>query len=806
MKERFLELRRKIIEKDFSRMNDKQREAVFTIKGPLLILAGAGSGKTTVLVNRIANIVKYGDAYNSDYVYRDVTESDIVMLEAYYKGEIPLNREISWLTAVYPAKPWNILAITFTNKAAGELKDRLTAFLGEEDGNAIWAGTFHSVCSRILRVYGDRIGYTSHFTIYDTDDSKRVMKECERILKIDKNVLPPKEILSAISDAKNRLLTPEEYRSQAGNDIRKLKIAEAYKLYQRLLKEADAMDFDDMIMNTVTLLEKDREVREYYQDKFMYVHVDEYQDTNYAQYVLTSLFAGKWQNICVVGDDDQSIYRFRGATIENIMNFEDNYKNAKIIRLEQNYRSTGNILNAANGVIRNNTSRKGKKLWTAGEDGEKLSVFTAENETYEVMFVADEIMKNVENGRKFSDHAVLYRTNAQSQSVERAFVRMGIPYRIIGGKRFYERKEVRDAIAYLTVINNPSDNVKLRRIINEPKRGIGDTTINYASDIAATIGTSVYDVIEHAGEYEKLARSANKLNKFTGLMDRLRSESAKMSMPDFFELLLSETGYMEYIEKDKTTYEERYSNLQELKSNISRYLEENEEGNLSGFLEEVSLLSDIDSYNEQTDVSVLMTLHSAKGLEFPIVFMVGMEEGIFPGRRSMFDEEEVEEERRLAYVGITRAREKLYLTNAATRMLYGSTNRNPVSRFLEEIPAEYREETGSESIYAAEVKHGELGGFGSHAGFSGGYTGGFKGERSRSESRGFTVNTGAPRRETPVSDETYSVGDTVKHRAFGTGVIISVTPMANDSLLEIAFDKAGTKKIMANYAKLEKLN
>lgn len=791
--DKVLTLRKQILEKEFSRMNPAQQQAIFTVQGPLLVLAGAGSGKTTVLVNRIANIIEHGNAYYSEKLCRPVTESDAAMLQDYLDEKIPMNDDIRELLAVYPAHPWQILAITFTNKAAGELKERLNSILGEEAGSDVWAGTFHSICGRILRRYGDRLGYSSHFTIYDTDDSRRVMKEVQRLLGIEDKVMSHKEILNAISRAKDSLILPKQFEQEARGDVRLEKYAEAYKLYQKILMDADAMDFDDMIVNAVLLLQKDPEVREYYQNKFHYVHVDEYQDTNNAQYVLTSLLAGKYNNICVVGDDDQSIYRFRGATIENIMHFEDNYKNARLIRLEQNYRSTGNILGAANEVIANNTERKGKKLWTDKGDGEKITVFTAEDETEEGAYIADQIATNVSNGRKFSDHAVLYRTNAQSSAIERAFVRMGVPYRIIGGKRFYERKEIRDALAYLSVIDNPNDNVKLRRIVNVPKRGIGNTTVTHAADIAAGIGTSIYDVMRHADEYDQLSRASRKLMQFTDMIEELRAKNEEMDLPDLFEEVMDKTGYLEALAQDKETFQDRTENIHELKSNLVRYMEDNEDGDLSSFLEEVSLLSDIDSYNEQSDVAVMMTLHSAKGLEFPVVFIAGMEDGLFPGRQSLYDESEMEEERRLAYVGITRAREKLYLTNAMVRMLYGSTTRNAPSRFLAEIPDEYIERGESQSVQNYQAAQER---FSQYGGYRGSHTSSFNPFKSSSK-------TSAGKAAEPTGN-TYSIGDTVVHKAFGTGVILSVKPMGNDQLLEIAFDKAGTKKVMANFAKLTK--
>ena len=678
-------LRRQVMEKEFSRMNPMQREAVFTTEGPLLILAGAGSGKTTVLVNRIANIVKYGCAYGAREFSVSLTEEEIRMLEEYRDGTQEYTDEIADLLAVRPAKPWQILAITFTNKAAGELKERLEAMLGP-DGQDIWASTFHSTCARILRRDGESIGYTSHFTIYDTDDSKRVMKECQRLLNIDDKMLSHKTLLHEISHAKDSLISPEDYLNDAGDDVRLRKIGEAYRLYEKLLRDADAMDFDDMIVNTVKLLEENEEVRTRYQNRFRYVMVDEYQDTNHAQYRLTSLLAGGSGNLCVVGDDDQSIYRFRGATIENILSFEEQYHKAKVIRLEQNYRSTQNILDAANAVISHNTERKGKNLWTANGPGEKIVVDNAFDEQEESTFIADTIMDSVKGGRKWSDHAVLYRMNAQSNAIERTFVRMGVPYRVIGGHRFYERKEIRDALAYLSVISNPADNIRLRRIINEPKRGIGATTINHAAQIAAGLGLSLYEVISHADEYEQLVRAAPRLRAFTQIIDGLAEAAEELPLNELFEKAMRDTGYLDSLALDRETYQDRLENIQELSSNLLRYSEDNEEGDLNGFLEEVALMTDIDNYNEEADTVVLMTLHSAKGLEFPVVFIPGMERGIFPGIQSLYSASEMEEERRLAYVGITRAKERLYLTHARTRMLYGSTSHNAPSPFLEEIP------------------------------------------------------------------------------------------------------------------------
>lgn len=774
-------LRRQVMEKEFSRMNPMQREAVFTTEGPLLILAGAGSGKTTVLVNRIANIVKYGCAYGAREFSVSLTEEEIRMLEEYRDGTQEYTDEIADLLAVRPAKPWQILAITFTNKAAGELKERLEAMLGP-DGQDIWASTFHSTCARILRRDGESIGYTSHFTIYDTDDSKCVMKECQRLLNIDDKMLSHKTLLHEISHAKDSLISPEDYLNDAGDDVRLRKIGEAYRLYEKLLRDADAMDFDDMIVNTVKLLEENEEVRTRYQNRFRYVMVDEYQDTNHAQYRLTSLLAGGSGNLCVVGDDDQSIYRFRGATIENILSFEEQYHKAKVIRLEQNYRSTQNILDAANAVISHNTERKGKNLWTANGPGEKIVVDNAFDEQEESTFIADTIMDSVKGGRKWSDHAVLYRMNAQSNAIERTFVRMGVPYRVIGGHRFYERKEIRDALAYLSVISNPADNIRLRRIINEPKRGIGATTINHAAQIAAGLGLSLYEVISHADEYEQLVRAAPRLRAFTQIIDGLAEAAEELPLNELFEKAMRDTGYLDSLALDRETYQDRLENIQELSSNLLRYSEDNEEGDLNGFLEEVALMTDIDNYNEEADTVVLMTLHSAKGLEFPVVFIPGMERGIFPGIQSLYSASEMEEERRLAYVGITRAKERLYLTHARTRMLYGSTSHNAPSPFLEEIPEGLVEE--KRKVTLSQQKPSV--------------------QRAAKPKKTFDHSFGpaAPKPSAPAGS--YRVGDTVGHKLFGTGVVLSAQPMGNDTLLEIAFEKAGTKKLMANFARLTK--
>ncbi len=784
----FLELRKKIIEKDFARMNDKQKQAIFTVNGPLLILAGAGSGKTTVLVNRIANIIKYGNAYNDVFIPEFVDEACINKLKIYAQNE-DNSTDLPFNLSVDSARPWQILAITFTNKAANELKERLVNMLGEI-GNDVWASTFHSTCAKILRQHAEKLGYSNHFTVYDTDDVKRLIKECQQTLNIDDKILSHKSIISAISHAKDNMISHKEYSHQAGNDYRLTQIAKVYNMYQMRLIEADAMDFDDLLFNTVTLFRKCPDVLEYYQDKFHYVMVDEYQDTNKVQYEFIKLICQKRKNLCVVGDDDQSIYKFRGATIENILNFEKTYKDAKIIKLEQNYRSTQNILDAANAVIENNSERKGKKLWTQNNAGEKIHLHTAFNENDEANYIAETILNKVATGANYSDFAILYRMNAQSSNIERTFIKSGISYRIIGGHRFYERKEIRDVIAYLSVINNPNDEVRLRRIINRPKRSIGDKTISKITEIAAQTGQSLLEIIRHADEYSDLLRAALKLKKFANLIDGLieASDNPDFSLHNLYQKVLEDIDYLENIKLEKDDVDARIENINELLSNIIKYEQENgDSASLEGFLEEVSLMTDIDNYDNNANAVTLMTMHSAKGLEFPVIFLPGFEEGIFPGTQSIYNPEELEEERRLAYVGITRAKKELYIINAETRMLFGSTSRNKPSRFSLEIPESLVEKT----------------------------------ENKRAVQKTFNdikLNYKAPVKSLSASARTFNhiekhqnnasffvAGDVVVHKVFGKGNVLSARPMGNDTLLEINFDGVGNKKLMANYAKLEKI-
>ena len=794
-KSEILALRRAVLEKDFARMNGRQKQAVFTVNGPLLILAGAGSGKTTVLINRIANILRYGDAYNSTYLRDDLDENDIAACKAYIENGTPLTTETQEHLSVSACAPWRIMAITFTNKAAGELKDRLCAMLGEA-ANDIWASTFHSTCARILRRDGERIGYSSHFTVYDTDDQRRLMKSILKELDISEKNITPKSILNEISRAKDSLILPAEYALTVGDDFRLKIISRAYTTYQKRLEDADAMDFDDLINKVVELFKKCPDVLEYYQDRFRYLMVDEYQDTNHAQYTFVRMLAEKSGNLCVVGDDDQSIYKFRGATIENILSFENTFQNATVIRLEQNYRSTQNILDAANAVIEHNTERKGKTLWTQNGTGAMIHLHTAENETDEAERITKIILDGVAAGRKFSDYAVLYRMNSQSLTFERNFAKSGVPHRIIGGTRFYERREIREMIAYLSVINNPSDEMRLRRIINTPKRSIGDRSVEVAAQIGQQTGETLFEVVSHAKDYPALSRAANKMTLFAAQMQGLieLNNDEEVTLGELYDELVERIDYLSFLKTDDPeSAEDRAANVQELASNLRRFEEENPEGTLSDFLEEVSLITDIDNYDNNADSVVLMTVHSAKGLEFPVVFLPGMEENIFPGMASVYVPSEVEEERRLAYVAITRAKEELYIFHAESRMIFGMTNRNRVSRFVEEIPETLVEHTRSRDYSARPVSMPSFGGakpFGEAPK-----------TKSVAEAGGFMPKP----RVKPAPAGTYRVGDTVLHKAFGTGLIVSATPMANDTLLEVAFDKVGTKKLFANFARLTKV-
>ena len=795
LNDRYLKAKRALFEKAYSELNSEQRKAVFTVNGPLLILAGAGSGKTTVLVKRIAFIIKYGNAYASTYVPFDVSEREVQQLEQ--AAMLPKEQIVPLLDrfASSPCAPWRMLAITFTNKAAGEIRSRINAQLGDGDiASQIWSGTFHSICLRILRVHGDRIGYAAGFSIYDQDDSKKAIATCMKDLDIDSKLLPVKSVQNAISRAKDKMITPEEFYTEVGSDYRLKQIGRVYEAYQKKLISSNALDFDDIIMQTVILLKKFPDVCEYYQNRFNYVCVDEYQDTNEAQFALTALLSGGNGNIMVVGDDDQSIYRFRGATIENILNFDKTFPTTKIIRLEQNYRSTQNILDAANAVIRNNTGRKGKTLWTDAGEGEKIHLKKVFDHNEEARYIADKITKLVSEGREFRDFALLYRNNAQSSTIERTLAKSGIPYRIIGGVRFSDRKEIKDIVAYLQLIQNHNDDERLVRIINEPKRKIGEKTIDGIRAIAREQGCSMFRIIETADKYVALSKSAEKLLEFANLINYLTSLIGNTSLEAFINQVMDKTGYRQMLINGGEPERDRLENLEEFLTGAieyeQNYVDDGSYNNaLEGFMEETSLVADVDRYDETADAVVLMTAHSAKGLEFPYVFLPGMEEGLFPSMQSITaTSAEVEEERRLAYVAITRAKKELYIIHTNQRMLYGRTQFNPESRFLKEIPENLIERERSpydkpkRDVYS--------------------YSNSFSDRPSYDT---LTINA-MPKKPAPSNQGTVlEVGDRVFHASFGKGDLISVKRMGADWLYEVVFDKVGTKKLMATYAKLKKI-
>ncbi len=773
---RYLAARRKVIENDFKNLNPEQRKAVMTTEGPLLLLAGAGSGKTTVLINRIVNLMRYGSASDSTEIPDYASEEDIQIMDA-CMGDI--SRRVA---ALDPVEPWRIIAITFTNKAAGELKARLERALGE-GANEIWAQTFHSACVRILRRDADRIGFTRSFTIYDTADCQSLMKRIIKDFDLDEKMFPFRYVLSVISKAKDEMLTPEQYYIEAKKsyDVRKTKVAELYAEYAKRLRDADAMDFDDLILNAVILLQQNEDIRDYYQRKFKYVLVDEYQDTNNLQYLLASTLAGGYENICVVGDDDQSIYKFRGATIKNILDFESQYKHARVIKLEQNYRSTGHILEAANAVISNNRGRKGKKLWTAADMGDKPVLHVAPNENEEAQYVADRILENFSAGTNWGEHVVLYRMNAQSNALEYAFKRRGIPYRIFGGTKFFDRAEVKDMLAYLNVIMNPADDLRLLRIINTPARGIGATSVEKAVQIAAEKEICIFEVVKNADQYTELQRSAVRLRQFAVMIDELRALADSIPADELYDAVVERTGYIRSLQEKSTPENDaRIENVKELKSNIINYIKESGDGSLHGFLDEVALYTDLDNMDKEADCVVMMTIHSAKGLEFPNVFLVGAEEGIFPGMRAIGEHEEMEEERRLCYVAITRAMKKLYISCATQRMLFGRTSANRVSRFVEEIPDEHIQKSYIPKGYSFSDKP---------RGFEDIQKPAHKNIRP-------IVTPNTAKAEPPA----FRKGDMVNHRSFGNGMIMSMTPMGGDHLVEIAFDKVGTKRLMLKAA------
>ena len=784
-KRSFNEAKQAALRKYFSRMNDMQQEAVFAVKGPVLVLAGAGSGKTTVIVNRIANMINFGNAFWDDS--RQGSEEDIRFLNDYADGKTDDMDTLRDITASEPVKPWNILAITFTNKAAGELRERLSAMLGEEGMN-INASTFHSACLRILRVEIEALGYGKDFTIYDTDDSQRMIKAAMAELDISEKQLAPRTVLSEISFAKDKMITPAELKADAGQDYRKKLIARLYGLYQERMRTANALDFDDILCLTVELFEKFPEGLEKYQNRYKYIMVDEYQDTNHVQFRLVSLLSQSHGNLCVVGDDDQSIYKFRGANIENILGFEAQFKGAKVIRLEQNYRSTQTILDAANSVIAHNNGRKEKSLWTSAGKGDKVYWYKAVDESDEAKFVADTILENYKATGSYSGNAVLYRMNAQSNAVERMLVKCGIPYRVYGGMRFFDRKEIKDVTSYLAFINNHNDMLRFKRIINEPKRGIGDSTLALIEDISRDLKLSPFDVLRTCEEYAPLAKKTSSLKSAYTMFEYLTEKSETMPLDEFLDVVLDKTGYMDYL-KTMENADTKIENVQELRSSMAKYMQEAEEPTLGGFLEEVALFSEADRDDGTDDKVTLMTVHSAKGLEYDNIFVVGMDDGIFPSSRSFDSEEDMEEERRLAYVAITRAKKKLYLTNASQRMLFGQTQRNVTSRFMREIGSELIEKHDNAAAMRSKLAEKD---------------------NSVTEVHSTTLQQQLARNKFHAGSAakesvTYTAGERVAHNIFGEGTIVSVKKMANDSMLEIAFEKVGTKKIMANYAKLKKL-
>lgn len=787
--DRFVVARHNYIDAQFDNLNPQQKEAVMTTEGPLLLLAGAGSGKTTVLINRVANLIRYGRGSDSCEVPDTVTQEDVEFLESLCEPISDFDKKhADFLCAVEPADPWNILAITFTNKAANELKDRLATMLNDR-AQDVWAMTFHAACCRILRRDIERIGYSKSFTIYDASDSERMMKEIIKEMGLDDKTFPAKYVLNVISREKDQMVSPDEMtdRVQQSNDMRLYHVAKAYRAYQAKLKENNALDFDDIIFKTVELLRDYEDVRTYYQRKFRYVLVDEYQDTNHIQYLLTSLLAGGYENICVVGDDDQSIYRFRGATIENILNFEKQYQGTRVIRLEQNYRSTQSILNAANSVIAHNIGRKGKRLWTANDCGEPITVFEAADEVAEANYVAGQIISG-SKGKHFNHYAVLYRTNAQSNALEFALKRNGIPYRVIGGMRFFDRAEVKDMLSYLCVVNNRSDDLRLRRIINNPPRGLGPKAMDAAQRMANAEGSGLYRIVADPYSYGPLEKAAGKFKKFSDLIEELAQLLEDgISLPEFYEELMLRTGYIAMLEAKPTEENKtRLENIRELKSSILAYVQNAETPTLAGFLEEIALYTDLEQYNEGDDAVVLMTMHASKGLEFPHVFMVGLEDGLFPGMRAIGDVEEMEEERRLCYVAITRAKQTLTISYARQRLLYGRTNATLQSRFLREIPEELVQRKG-------------------------GYTSAYETANTYSKNTYNRVQSAETvlrhsdfsrfaQVQKPVVYLEFNKGDMVEHTAFGKGMVLSVIKMGGDALLEIAFDEIGTKKLMAKTA------
>ena len=824
---RIRSVRSKLFDLYYSSLNPQQRKALYQVNGPLLVLAGAGSGKTTVLVKRIAHIVSFGDAFLSART-PELTKEEIELVETVAGTARPEDKKLvsSILTqfAVDPCEPDRVLAITFTNKAAGEIRSRLEAELGER-ASQIWAGTFHSVCVRILRRHADLLGYDRDFVIYDTDDQKKLVKDCVKKLSLDDEVFTPKKIVRIISNCKNELGGWEQLEAKAGGDFEKEKTAEIFREYQRALREANALDFDDIISLTVELFKRFPDVLEIYKRKFLYVLVDEYQDTNRAQCLLMSMIASGHGNVMVVGDDDQSIYRFRGAVIDNILSFDRAYPDAVVIRLEQNYRSTSTILDAANAVIGNNSRRKGKRLWCGAGKGDKIVIRRCEDQEAEAIFIADTVNSLVASGKaSYRDFAVLYRVNAVSNALETVLSKAGVPHRLLGGLRFYDRAEIRDMIAYLCVVNNPSDTVHLKRIVNVPRRGIGETTVDRVLSLSESLARSPIEIMASAAEFPELKKSAGALGRFAAMINGLRetARDEKTRLSDLFRALIDASGYIEMLDKSGGDEDDRKDNLEELISSAISFEKKNPGGRLCDFLEEAALVSDVDDYDQSADSVVLMTVHSAKGLEFPYVFIAAMEEKVFPSSMvNEDDDEELEEERRLCYVALTRAKKRLFITLTQRRTLYGRTNFSYPSRFIDEIPPRLCESNlggltpglGERDLYRSEgARYSEaLPHYGSGIGAygrmplhdrelmrsspaSGGFPSGMKA----------TPYPAAPKKPEPLVKEVFGEGDRVRHAMFGEGTVLSVKKVAADYCYEIAFDTKGAKKIMASFAKLKK--
>ena len=793
-KTEYVSARRAWLEHRFSGLNPMQRQAVLATEGPVLILAGAGSGKTTVLIQRIANLLRFGAASDSEQLPPGADEKGLEALRS-------LRPEAEPYAVLDPVRPWRILAITFTNKAAQELKLRLEKLLNE-GADDIWACTFHSACLRILRKEAELLGYESGFSIYDTADSQSLMKQILKDRNLDEKVYQPRSVLSEISRAKDARVLPEEYEknARAGGNLRSMRVAELYGEYTRRLFAANAMDFDDLILNTVLLLERYEDRRLYWQQRFSYIMVDEYQDTNHLQYLLISLLAGGHGNLCVVGDDDQSIYRFRGATIENILSFEQQFPGCRSIRLEQNYRSTEEILDAANKVIRHNTGRKGKELWTSLGSGEDVRVCRLYDENEEASAVASDILADYSRGMHWQDHAILYRMNAQSSQFEFAFKRNGIPYRVIGGARFFDRAEIKDMLSYLSIIQDPKDELRLMRILNVPPRGIGAKSVEAARSLALQEGKPLFEILEKAENYPELSRPALRMREFASMIRDL--QETKLGCAELYDLVLEKSGYLRMLEESKDPKDQsRIENVRELKTSMLGFENETGDSSLQAYLENIALYTDLDDMDRSEDSVVLMTIRSAKGLEFPVVYVVGMEEGIFPGIRAIGEADEMEEERRLCYVAFTRAKKKLVLTHARQRMLFGRTTANRVSRFLEESElVSGREESERRSA----VRSGDWEDF--------------PGETRGDPWRKASVQSSSGRKpegrssfplrrkpETSLGDASapilhLSVGQTVTHKAFGKGTVTKMTPMGGDHLIEIRFESVGSKKLMLKTA------